>query len=94
MLKLHKCDEIFHPILTEKSIAQNSLNKYHFAVHAKSSKTSIKSAVEMLFGVKVKVVHVMNINGKIKIRNGKQTKMQDSKKAIVTLEEGNSISFE
>lgn len=94
MLKLHKCDEILFPVITEKSTIQNSLNKYQFIVHNQTSKVSIKVAIEKLFEVKVKSINMLNMKGKVKIKGGKLAKMQDTKKAIITLLDGHKISFE
>ncbi len=94
MLKLHECDKISYPIVTEKSTIQKSENKYHFMVHPEISKISIKTTIESLFEVKVKKVCVMNVKGKVKTKAGRLAKLKDSKKAIVTLDEGHSINFE
>ncbi|MEC7475593.1 MAG: 50S ribosomal protein L23, partial [Pseudomonadota bacterium] len=51
----------------------------------------IKKAVEALFDVKVKAVNTLNRKGKVKRFRGILGKKSDSKRAIVTLEEGHSI---
>ena len=53
--------------------------------------SSIKEAVENLFGVKVKAVNTMITKGKTKKFRGQPGRRRDVKKAYVTLEEGNTI---
>ena len=81
------------PCLTEKaSLLQETDNKVVFKVSPDANKISIKLAVEKMFPVKVKNVHVANMHGKQK-RVGKFTGFRnDWKKAYVTLSEG-QISF-
>jgi large subunit ribosomal protein L23 len=81
------------PCLTEKAaLLQESENKIVFKVNPDSNKIAIKQAVEKMFPVKVKHVHVANMRGKQK-RVGRFTGFRnDWKKAYVTLSEG-KISF-
>ena len=48
-------------------------------------------AVEKLFDVKVKKVNTLVVQGKIKVFKGRLGQRSDYKKAVVTLEEGQSI---
>jgi len=59
-----------------------------------ATKPNIKEAVETLFGVKVKAVNTMIQKGKTKVFKGVRGRRNDFKKAIVTLEEGETIDFE
>ena len=59
----------------------------------KNNKIEIKNAVEKLFSVKVKSVNIINIKGKVKRFKGILGKRNDTKKAIITLEEGNTIDI-
>ena len=59
------------------------------AKHA--TKPQIKEAVERLFDVKVKSVNTLRRRGKWKVFKGRVGRLSDSKRAIVTLEEGQSI---
>jgi large subunit ribosomal protein L23 len=81
------------PCLTEKAnLLQESDNKIVFKVSSDSNKILIKQAVEKMFAVKVKNVHIANMHGKQK-RVGKFSGFRDDwKKAYVTLSEG-KISF-
>ncbi|MFO1130368.1 MAG: 50S ribosomal protein L23 [Rickettsiales bacterium] len=93
-MKLNKYDIIVKPLVTEKSGIANQLNKYHFIVHVNATKDTVKKSVQDIFNVKVKSVNILNILGKVKKKGGKNAKMNDSKKAIVTLENGNNINYE
>lgn len=81
------------PCLTEKAtLQQEKLNKIVLKVNPDANKIAIRQAVEKMFSVKVKNVHVANMHGKQK-RVGRNTGFRsDWKKAYVTLSEG-QISF-
>ena len=64
-----------------------------FEVASKSNKSEIRGAVEKLFSVKVKAVNIINIKGKVKRFKGILGKRNDVKKAVITLEEGNTIDI-
>lgn len=84
-------DIIRTPVITEKS-SMNS-GKVTFKVHPDSTKTQIRKAVEAVFGVKVLSVNVINNKGKVKRFRGKLGKRNDTKKAIITLAEGQSVDI-
>jgi large subunit ribosomal protein L23 len=73
------------------------LNRYGFIVHAKANKLQIKQAVEKMYGVSVASVNTMKYPGKAKSRytqSGLITgKTKSFKKAVITLEEGDTIDF-
>jgi large subunit ribosomal protein L23 len=71
----------------------SEFNKVVFEVAYKCNKKEIKGAVEKLFSVKVKSVNIINIKGKIKRFKGVLGKRNDIKKAVITLEEGNTIDI-
>tara|TARA_Y100001970_G_C14218313_1_gene851006 strand:+ start:541 stop:849 length:309 start_codon:yes stop_codon:yes gene_type:complete len=79
------------PVVTEKSTFISEYNQIVFNVAIDSSKREIKEAIEALFKVKVKNVNTLRQNGKIKRFKGTVGKRPESKKAFITLEEGNSI---
>ena len=81
------------PIVTEKATKLSEFNKVVFEVAYKSNKNEIKGAVEKLFSVKVKSVNIINIKGKVKRFKGVLGKRNDIKKAVITLEEGNTIDI-
>jgi len=79
------------PILTEKSTNLNQFNQYSFVVTKSSNSYEIKKAIEKIFKVKVIKVNTSIIRGKLKSFKGTLGYKKDYKKAIVTLEEGNTI---
>ena len=84
-------DVIVEPLVTEKSSASVSQDKYTFKVHPDSNKITVKTAVEKIYGAKVDSVNICNVKGK-KVRHGKHAgRKSDWKKAIVTLKKGEKI---
>ena len=86
-------DIVLAPHITEKSTLLAEANAVVFKVASGASKPEIKAAVEALFNVKVTGVNTMITKGKSKKWKGKPYQRSDSKKAIVTLAEGNSIDI-
>lgn len=84
---------IRNPVISEKATLISQFNHYVFKVSKDSNKKEIKSAVEKIFNVKVISVNTLNQNGKIKRFKGKLGRRINTKKAIVTLEQGNSIDL-
>ncbi|HRJ59623.1 MAG TPA: 50S ribosomal protein L23 [Azospirillaceae bacterium] len=84
-------DIILAPVITEKSTNLSEFNKVTFRVPLTASKPEIKAAVEGLFNVKVTAVNTIVSMGKTKRFRGRIGYRSDSKKAIVTLAEGQSI---
>lgn len=84
-------DVIVSPVITEKATNLSELNKVVFRVAPNATKPQIKEAVEKLFEVKVKSVNTLVTKGKAKMFRGQRGQRSDVKKAIVTLEEGQTI---
>jgi large subunit ribosomal protein L23 len=84
-------DVIRSPVITEKSTAASEHSKVVFNVARAATKSEIKAAVEALFKVKVKAVNTLIRKGKAKRFRGVLGSQGDTKRAIVTLEEGQSI---
>ena len=83
------------PHITEKtSLAMQNANTYSFRVLRSSSKPEIKAAVELMFGVKVAKVNVVNETGKTRRFGKMQGRTQDIKKAYVRLAPGQTIDYE
>lgn len=81
------------PVITEKSQIAKSEGKYTFKVDPKANKIEIKEAIEKIFNVKVKEIRTINVKVK-KRRVGRYTGLTNrSKKAIVTLEKGQTIDL-
>ncbi len=89
--KTEHYDVIRRPIITEKSTMASEHGAVVFEVAIDAAKPEIKAAVEGLFGVKVKAVNTTITKGKVKRFRGQLGKRKDTKKAYVTLEEGNTI---
>lgn len=86
-------DIIIKPLITEKTTFLSQNNQVGFIVAKTANKTEIKAAVEDIFGVKVKAVNTITAVGKKRIFRGRAGVKQDFKKAIVTLEQGNTIDI-
>ena len=84
-------DVVLAPHITEKSTLLSEHNAVVFKVANDATKPEIKAAVEALFNVTVTGVNTMVTKGKTKRWKGRPYKRSDSKKAIVTLAEGQSI---
>ena len=84
-------DVIVSPVITEKATALSEQNKVVFRVRPDATKPQIKEAVEKLFDVKVKSVNTLVTKGKVKMFRGTRGQRSDVKKAVVTLEEGQTI---
>jgi len=85
---------ILKPLVTEKgSKLREDGNKYLFSVVSDANKIEIKRAVQEIFNVKVKDVQTLVMHGKVKRMGAFQGKRPDWKKAVVTLEEGQSIDL-
>jgi large subunit ribosomal protein L23 len=86
-------DVLVAPHITEKTTMLSENNSVVFKVAGTASKPEIKAAVEALFGVTVTGVNTIVTKGKTKKWKGQPYKRSDSKKAIVTLAEGQSIDI-
>lgn len=82
------------PVITEKSgnITSDG-NKFVFKVDSRANKTEIKLAIEKIFKVNVKEIRTINVKPKKK-RVGRYAGLTNrTKKAIVTLKEGQTIDL-
>ncbi len=84
-------DIIRNPVVTEKSTMGSAHGQVTFHVPLSATKPQVKQAVETLFGVKVKGVNTTILKGKTKRFKGIMGRRSDAKKAIVTLEDGQTI---
>ncbi len=82
------------PVITEKAAnLGQQRGQYVFKVDSKANKTEIKQAIEKLFKVKVQDIRTLNVKPK-KRRVGRYAGLTNrSKKAIVTLAEGQTIEL-
>jgi large subunit ribosomal protein L23 len=92
-LFLSSNDIVKYPIITDKATRLLENNQYSFIVNLKSDKPTIKSAIEDLFNVTVLKINTCHLPRKKK-RMGKYIGWKaQSKKAIVTLSEGDTINL-
>ena len=91
MSEIRNYDVIVSPAITEKATMASEVNQVVFNVARDASKPEIKRAVEALFGVKVTAVNTQIRKGKVKRFRGHLGKQSDTKKAFVTLAEGQAI---
>jgi large subunit ribosomal protein L23 len=81
-------DILLAPVVSEKSYGLLDEGKYTFLVDPRANKTEIKIAVEKVFGVKVRSVNTLNRQGKTRRTRFGMGKRKDTKRAVVTLENG------
>jgi large subunit ribosomal protein L23 len=86
-------DVLLAPIISEKSYGLLDENKYTFLVHPDANKTQIKIAVEQAFGVQVTNVNTLNRQGKRKRTRYGYGKRKDTKRAIVSVKDGDRIEI-
>lgn len=87
-------DVIQRPLVTEKAARQMArANEYFFAVHDRANKHLIRQAVEHFFGVHVISVRTMTVRGKWKRLGRGRAKAGDWKKAMVRLQEKETIKI-
>jgi len=91
--KIQAYDTIVRPLVTEKATMGNEHGQVSFVVAITATKPEIKAAVEMLFNVKVTAVNTSILKGKAKNFRGRPGRRSDTKKAIVTLAEGQAIDL-
>ena len=86
-------DIILAPVVSEKSYGLLDQNTYTFLVKPTANKTEIKIAIQEIFGVKVTSVNTMNRKGKTRRTRYGMGKRPDTKRAIVTVAEGDRIDI-
>ena len=89
---------IFEPIITEKATNDSELrNRYSFVVNREANKIQIKDAVEERYNVTVEKVRTQIYGSERKTKYTKKgvqrTKTNIKKKAIVDVQDGDSIDF-
>jgi large subunit ribosomal protein L23 len=86
---------LIRPVVSEKSYALMDQNVYVFVVDPSATKIDVRRAVEEAFNVRVDKVNTLNRKGKTKINRKSNTlgHRSNTKRAIVTLHEGESIDL-
>tara|TARA_Y100000996_G_scaffold413856_1_gene403108 strand:- start:1568 stop:1861 length:294 start_codon:yes stop_codon:yes gene_type:complete len=93
MSSIHKFSILKRPVITEKATMLQQDKRYVFEVDPSATKLEIKDAVESAFGVSVVHVNTMHVRGKSKRFGPKVSQLKSWKKAIVTLEQSDSITL-
>jgi large subunit ribosomal protein L23 len=88
-------DVILEPVVSEKSYGLLDEGAYTFKVHPDANKIQIRQAIESIFDVRVLKVTTANRKGKRKRNRRALTfgRRPDTKRAIVTLVEGDRIDL-
>ena len=86
-------DVLIAPVVSEKSYGLLDANKYTFLVRPSANKTEIKIAVESVFDVKVTSVNTLNRQGKKRRTRSGTGKRPDTKRAIVSVADGQRIDI-
>ncbi len=76
---------IIRPLLTEKSVELQRLNKFTFQVSKDATKVEIQKAVEILGRCAVAKVNTLVVKGKVRRTRRGTGRTPDWKKAVVTL---------
>ncbi len=86
---------LIRPVVSEKSYALMENNVYVFVVDPSATKVDVRRAVEEAFRVRVDRVNTLNRKGKVRRNRRTNTlgRRSDTKRAIVTLHEGDSIDL-
>ena len=82
---------IISPVVSEKSYVLAANHRYTFRVHPDAHKTQIRQAVEALFDVNVVEVRTLSVKSKPKRRGHTSGRTRQWKKAIVQIQDGQSI---
>lgn len=86
-------DVLLKPVVSEKSYGLLDEGKYTFLVDPRANKTEIRIAVEQIFNVKVVAVNTINRAGKTRRTRFGVGRRKSTKRAIVTLREGDTIDI-
>jgi large subunit ribosomal protein L23 len=84
---------VIRPIVSEKSYALLSANKYTFRVDDRAHKTQVRQAIEEIFNVRVRDVRTMSVKSKPKRRGYTSGRTRAWKKAIVELHPDDRIEL-
>ncbi len=84
---------IIKPVVSEKSYALLTANKYTFRIDPRANKTQVRQAIEEIFGVRVRDVRTMSVKSKPKRRGWTSGRTREWKKAVVQLHPEDSIEL-
>ena len=86
-------DVLIRPVISEKSYRLADDGKYTFVVAPEANKTQIRQAVESIFSVRVTGVNTLNRPGKRRRTRFGWGKRADTKRAVVSVAEGDRIDL-
>jgi large subunit ribosomal protein L23 len=92
-LSLHPNEVLLAPVVSEKSYSLIEDGKYSFRIHPDAHKTQVRQAVEELFGVTVLGVNIIKVQPKPKRRGMSKGTRPGWKKAVVQLQQGDTIEI-
>lgn len=84
-------DILLRPVISEKTYRLADDGKYTFLVAPDANRTQVRQAVEVIFGVKVTGVNTLNRAGKRRRTRFGWGQRASTKRAIVSLAEGERI---
>lgn len=86
---------LIRPVVSEKTTGLMDNHTYVFIIDPKATKVDVRNAVEQAFNVKVTNVNTLNRKGKStrNRRTGVVGTRPSTKRAIVTLKQGDSINL-
>lgn len=84
---------LVRPLLSEKTSAHETHGQYTFEVARNATKVDVKRAVKAVYGVTPKKVNMINLDGKQTRFGRSRGSRKNTKKAVVMLTKGESISI-
>jgi len=86
---------LIRPVVSEKTTGLMDNHTYVFIVDPRATKIDVRNAVEQAFNVTVTNVNTLNRKGKTTLnrRTGVRGQRSSTKRAIVTLKQGDSINL-
>lgn len=90
---MHLYQVLLRPLVTEKSTLLQERDKYVFRIALGANKIMVREAVQKVYDVKVTSVNIVRTPGKTKRYGPRKVKRPGTKKAIVTLKQGDRIQI-
>lgn len=84
---------LHNPVITEKTAHQEADGVYTFKVDKSANKVTVRRAIQDVYGVNPKDVRIINVLGKNSRSGHKKKKKSQYKKAIISLNKGDSIQI-
>lgn len=84
---------LIQPVLTEKSVHQETAGKYTFVVNQDATKVDVKNAIRELYGVTVVKVNMLYGLPKFRMGRGRKPmeKRETTRRAVITLKKGEKL---